>query len=163
MKTFFIILTLLTFLAGCSSKNAFDNFNMDKEQELSISSLQTSKILSKTGKVEGFFSVIYLNEIYPESFNGNEYFFVYTFIKESKEMYDPKNPNQTDLKLKLNSKLPIKIQKLPKDNRFSHLASIKSSWNKYYLVAFEQEDTISLLLENGQSSSAVLKYQKDEE
>ncbi|MCK4974257.1 MAG: hypothetical protein KAR81_03310, partial [Sulfurimonas sp.] len=106
-------------------------------------------------------SVIYLNEIYPKSFNGNEYFFVYTFIKEHKEMYDPKNPNQTDLKLKLNSKLPIKIQKLPKDNKFSHLASIKSSWNKYYLVAFEQEETISLLLENGQSSSAELKYQKD--
>ena len=85
MKTFFIILTLLTFLTGCSSKNAFDRFDMDKEQELSISSLQTSKILSKEGKVEGFFSVIYLNETYPKSFNGNEYFFVYTFIKEHKE------------------------------------------------------------------------------
>ena len=161
MKSFFTLLIFFTLFTGCSSKNAFDQFKLSKEQELSISSLQSSKIISKEGKVEGVFSAIYLNEVYPKSFNENEYFFVYTFTKETKEMYNPNKPTDTDLRLKLNSKLPIKIKKLPKDNRFSHLVSIKSAWNKYYLVAFEKEDTISLVLENGQSSSAALKYQKD--
>lgn len=163
MKSLFILFIFLILFTGCSSKNAFDQFNMNKEQELSISSLQSSKITSKAGKVEGVFSTIYLNEVYPKSFNGDEYFFVYIFTKETKEMYDPKNPTDTDLRLKLNSKLPIKVQKLPKDNRFSHLVSVKSNWNKYYLVAFKQEDTISLVLESGQSSSVALKYQKDEQ
>jgi hypothetical protein len=160
MKTFFITLTIFILFAGCSSKNAFDQFELDKKQELSISSLQTSKILSKTGEVEGIFSAIYLNEVYPESFNEDEYFFVYTFMKNSKEMYNPQSSTQTDLVLKLNSKLPIKLKKLPKNNRFSKLVSIKSAWNNYYLVAFEKDDIISLTLENASSSSTPLNYQK---
>jgi len=163
MKTFFIILIFLISFTGCSNKNAFDKFKLTKEQELSISSLQSSKIVSKTGEVEGVFSAIYLNEIYPESFNTDEYFFIYIFIKNSKEMNNPRDNIETDLRLKLNSKLPIKIKKLPQNNRFSKLVSIKSTWSKYYLVAFEKEDTLSLVLENGQSSSASLVYQKDEQ
>jgi len=163
MKTFFIILTFLTLFTACSTKNAFSEFKMDKDQELSISSLKSSKIISKDGEVSGVFSAIYLNEIYPESFKGDEYFFVYLFTKDTKEMYDPQRPTQTDLKLKLNSKLPIKLQKLPQNNRFSHLVETKSSWNRYYLVSFEKVDEINLVLENGLSSSAVLKYQKDEQ
>lgn len=162
MKTFFLILTLLIFFVGCSDKNAFNKFKMSKAQELSLSSLQSSKIISKTGAVEGVFSVIYLNEIYPESFSTDEYFFVYIFMKEAKELYNPNNPTDSDLKIKLNSKLPIKLQKLPRENKFSHLVSIKSDWNKYYLITFSKEDKINLVLENGQSSSAVLKYQKDQ-
>lgn len=161
MKTFLIILTFLIFFTGCSKKNAFFEFKMNKIQELSVSSLQTSKITSKSGEVTGVFSAIYLNEIYPESFYGDEYFFVFFFIKDAKEMYDPKNPTDTDLRLKLNSKLPIKIQKLPEENRFSHLVDIKSDWNGYYIVAFEKADEIGLVLESGQSSSAVIKYKKD--
>ncbi|MCF6339690.1 MAG: hypothetical protein L3J10_02905 [Sulfurimonas sp.] len=162
MKTFFIVLIFLISFAGCSSKNAFDKFKLTKEQELSISSLQNSKITSKTGEVDGVFSAIYLNEIYPESFNTDEYFFVYTFIKDSKEMNNPKDKVETDLTLKLNSKPPIKLKKLPQNNRFSKLVSIKSAWNKYYLVAFKADENLSLVLENGQSSSASLVYQKDE-
>jgi len=163
MKTFFIILTFLTLFTACSSKNAFSEFKMDKDQELSISSLKSSKIISKNGEVSGVFSAIYLNEVYPKSFKGDEYFFVYLFTKDTKEMYDPLKPTQTDLRLKLNSKLPIKLQKLPQNNRFSHLVETKSNWNRYYLVSFKKADKINLVLENGLSSSAVLKYQKDEQ
>lgn len=164
MKTFYIFLTLLIFFGGCSSKNAFDKFKMSREQELSISSLQSSKIVSKTGTVDGIFSAIYLNEVYPESFNGDEYFFIYIFTKDNKELYDPKKPTKTDLLLKLNSKLPVKLQKLEKNNRFSNLVYIKSNWNMYYLAAFQKEEKlISLVLENGQFSSAELKYKKDKQ
>jgi hypothetical protein len=162
MKTFFIFLTFLILFTGCSNKNAFFGFEMDKAQELCASSLQSSKIMSKEGEVSGVFSAVYLNEVYPHSFYGEEYFFIFFYTKENKELYDSKNPTDTDLILKLNDELPVKIEKLPKDNQFSHLADIKNDWNHYYLVAFKKSDALNLVLENGNSSSAVLKYKKEE-
>lgn len=161
MKTFFIILTFLMLFTGCSKKNAFFEFKMDKVKELGISSLQSSKIISKNGEVGGVFSAVYLNEVYPEAYNQNEYFFVFLFTKEAKAMYNPNKPTESDLKLKLNSKLPVKIEELPENNRFSHLVDTKNNWNRYYIVAFEQSDIINLVLEDTNSSSTVLKYKKD--
>jgi hypothetical protein len=161
MKTFLIILTFFIFFTGCSSKNAFYQFKMDKAQELSASSLQSSKIVSKDGEVSGVFSAIYLNEVYPQTFNEDEYFFVFLYVKEAKEMYDPSSPTESDLRLKLNSELPIKIEKLSEDNQFSHLVDIKSDWNQYYIVSFKQTSALNLVLENGKSSSSILKYKKE--
>lgn len=162
MKTFIIFLTFLILFTGCSKKNAFFGFEMDKTQELCASGMQSSKIISKDGEVSGVFSAIYLNEIYPHAFYGDEYFFVFFYTKEEKELYDSKNHTETDLVLKLNNKLPIKTEKLPQENQFSHLADIKNDWNHYYLVAFKKSDVLNLILQNGKSSSAVLKYKKEE-
>lgn len=162
MKTFFIILTFLTFFTGCSKRNAFFEFNMDKDQELSVSSFQSSKIVSRDGETSGILSVIYLNEVYPEIYNQNEYFFVFLFTKETKEIYNPNRPIDSDLKLKLNSKLPIEVEELSKENKFSHLVNIKNNWNSYYLITFEKSDTINLLLEDETSSSKVLQYKSVE-
>lgn len=161
MKKISIFLIILLFFSGCSRKNAFDEFKMQKAQELSISSLQNSKILTKSGEINGIFSAIYLNEVYPEKFNGDEYFFIYFYTKDNNQMYNPKDDIETALKIKLNSKLPIKILKLPEENRFSHLVDIKNSWNKYYLIAFERSDSLNLTLENGEASSGVIKYKKE--
>lgn len=156
MKNLFIIFTLFILFTGCSDKNAFREFKMSKDQELSISSLQSTKITSKEGDVNGLFSAIYLNEVYPDLYKDKECFFVYMYIKKSAE---------SKLNLKLNSKLHVKLEELKKDNKFSHLVSIRSNWNKYYLATFEKDssNTINLVFENGQSSSAVLVYQKDEQ
>jgi len=164
-----MIKTLITFailasLSGCSSKNAFTKFNMNKDQELSVSSLLSSKIKSKKdGKIDGVVSAIYLNEIYPDSYNNNEYFFVYLFLKNKKKMHDPKDFDKLDLSLRLNGELPIKIKQLENKNKFSHLTFIKSDWNRYYLVAFKKQNktSISLVLESDQSFSDQLEYQKD--
>lgn len=160
MKVFFIILIFSVFFTGCSRKNAFYEFKMSKAQELSISSIQSSKILSKDGKVNGLFSAIYLNEVYPEIYNEEEYFFVFFFTKDAKELYDQSNPIDGNLKLTLNSQLPDKIEKLPSDNNFSHLIDTKNNWNGYYLVTFKKADSISLVLQNDTLSSSVLKYKK---
>ena len=153
MKSFFIILTFMILLAGCADKNAFSKFNMTTEQELSASSLQSSKV--KFGEeIDGTFSAIYLNEVYPKVYYKDDYFFIYLYLKEKKEEWD----------LKLNSKSPIKIEQLSHANKFSHLIATKNEWNRYYLVTFkkDKENRLSLILENGQSSSAALMYQKDE-
>lgn len=164
MKNLFIILAFFTLFSGCSKKNAFYEFKMDKDQELSVSNLKSSKITSKNDKKEiyGLFYAVYLNEIYPEIYNDKEYFFVYIFTKRSKELYDPKKPTNSDLNIKLNLKLPIKVEELPKENKFSHLINVKSEWNRYYLVTFEKTDTLDLVLEDKDSSSSILKYRKDQ-
>ena len=135
---------------------------MSKDQELSVSSLLSSKIKSDDGNTQGVVSAIYLNEIYPDSYNTNEYFFVYVFTKDKKQMHNPKEFDRLDLNLKLNGELPRKVKELPHDNQFSHLTFIKSKWNKYYLVAFnkQKKSSISLVLESDQSSSDRLVYQK---
>lgn len=159
MKTFFIILTFLTLFTGCSRKNAFFEFNMDKDQELSATSIQSSKIVSRDGETQGVISVIYLNEIYPKLYNQNEYFFVFLFTKEAKEIYNPNKSADSNLKLKLNSKLPIEVEQLLEENKFSHLVNSKNNWNSYYLITFEKTDTINLLLEDNVSSSKILHYE----
>lgn len=161
MKTFFIFLTFLTLFTGCSKKNAFYEFKMDKDQERSASSLQSSKIVSKGGEVSGVLSAIYLNEVYPETFNQDESFFIFVFTKEKKELYDPNKPTDTDLKVMLNSKLPIKIEELSQENKFSHLVDIKNDWNRYYIVTFEKADTINLIIEDANASSGILKYKNE--
>jgi hypothetical protein len=79
-------------------------------------------------------------------------------------MYNPNTLEDIKLTMKLNGKLPVKIKKLDARNKFSHLASVESEWNRYFLVAFEEEkeNEISLVLETDQSSSDALIYQKDE-
>ena len=161
------ILTILTFsllFLGCADKNAFVKFKMLPDQELSADSLQSSKI--KLGEnVVGIVSSIYLNDIYPKVYNTNEYFYVYLYLKDGSKMYDPNTLDDIKLTLKLNNKLPIKIKLLDANNKFSHLASVRNDWNRYFLIAFEEEkeNSLSLVLESGQSSSDSLEYQKDEE
>ncbi|MBU1658352.1 hypothetical protein KKG72_04785 [bacterium] len=163
MKSFFATFTFLFLLSGCSHQNAFTKFNMNIQQELASSSIQSSKIKNGT-KVNGIFSAIYLNEVYPDAYNQHEYFFVYLYLKDKQEMYDPNSFEDVKLALKLNGKLPIKIKQLPHANKFSHLASVESEWNRYYIVAFkESSKKLSLVLESGQSSSVALIYQKDEQ
>ncbi len=163
MKSFFILVAFLAFFTGCSHKNAFSNFEMDEKQELSANSLQSSKI--KLGeRVDGVFSAIYLNEVYPKSFNQHEYFYVYLYLKNDTQMHNPNSLNETKLNLKLNGKTPMKIKELERENQFSNLIKIENRWTKYYLVSFEEQGSrISLVLENGQSSSDELIYQKDEQ
>ncbi|WP_373002127.1 hypothetical protein [Sulfurimonas sp.] len=161
------ILTILTFsllFMGCADKNAFSKFNMQPDQELSAASLQGSKI--KMGKdVEGIFSAIYLNKVYPNVYTVNEYFYVYLYLKNGKKMHDTNTLDEIKLTMKLNDKLPVKVKKLDAKNQFSHLASVNSEWRRYYLIAFEREDKseINLVLETDLSSSDALTYQKDEE
>ncbi len=152
MKYTIIILTAIITLTGCARNNAFDNFKLNEKQELSINSLQSSKIKSQKN-IDGIVSAIYLNQIYPKLFNNNEYFFVYYYSKT----------DSGNIKLKLNGQLPIKIKKLNSNNRFTSLIKTKNSWNSYYLVAFKKQDkkTINLLLENYPYVSDLLSYQKD--
>ncbi|MEA1891631.1 MAG: hypothetical protein U9N33_02855 [Campylobacterota bacterium] len=159
-----MILFLFTlFFLGCADKNAFDNFEMIKEQELSANNLQNSKI--KTGdNTDGIISAIYLNKVYPTLYNQNEYFYIYLYQRERVDMFNPNTLDEINMTLKLNGKLPIKIRKLSHNNRFSHLTLVNGEWQRYFLVAFEEEKSnkLSLILQTSLSSSDFLIYHKDE-
>jgi len=153
MKYLVLFLTLLI-LSGCTHKNAFSNFDMDLDQQLSLQYHKKIK-LTKNNQTLGTFSAIYLNEIYPNKYNENEYFYVYIYLKESK--------NIEDIKMLLNKKSPLKIEKLNHDNKFSKLTNERNKWSTYYLVSFVKEGTtLNLTLGNDQSILASIMYQKDE-
>ena len=157
MKLFINALTFTILLTGCSTQNAFTKFEMTKQQELSISNSQTSKVKFKN-KVDGIFTALYLNEIDNRSFNDNEYFYVYMYVKDKKQM------NQDNLlhSIKLNTKPAIKIEELSYTNRFSNLTTINNRWNRYYLVTFKADNTkkLNLIFRYGEFSSDILRYKK---
>jgi len=158
----FIPLFIILLLSSCSHKNAFSEFNMDQNQELSITSLKRIKI-TNNNKIVGAFNAIYLNKVYPDIYNGNEYFFVYVYLKQQQNLSNPNTINNDKLRVLLNNNDPIKLKKLKSKNRFSKLSSSKNKWNQYYLVSFEQQGkNLTLKLESDLFSSVSLSYQKDE-
>ncbi len=159
---FFMTLLLVLFLNSCSHKNAFSDFSMDSNQELSATSLKRTKIVKNT-KIIGAFNAIYLNKVYPNTYNGNEYFFVYIYLKNAKTISNPNTQNNNTLSILLNDKQPLKLKELDSNNRFYKLSGSKNKWNRYYLVSFDKEGkSLSLKLESDQSFSALLNYQKDQ-
>lgn len=163
MKFFLSAMTLVLLLTACSNQNAFSRFDMDKQGELSVSSSQTSKIKSEN-QIEGIFSAIYLNEVDSLSFHDNEYFYIYLYLKDKKEIDDLAFNDLVKSSLKLNGQMPIEIKRLPSDNPFTHLASVNNEWNKYYLVTFQEDANntkkLNLIFELGKLSSEVFTYKK---
>jgi len=152
MKTFLITLIFLLAFSACSQKTAFSRFDMSKKQELSADSLQRSKLKSGA-KVNGIVSIIYLNMVSPERYNGNEYFYVNSYVKNKKE----------SSVMLLNKQAPVSVKKLPPENEFTNLMLVRTQWSEYFLVEFpKQGDKISFVLENGQYTSDPLKFEKDE-
>ncbi|MFK5938581.1 MAG: hypothetical protein QM497_09335 [Sulfurimonas sp.] len=152
MKSFLVFLVFSIFFAGCSEKSAFSRFNMSEKQELGVDSLMNSKV-REGNRVEGVVSVIYLNKIFPETYQENEFFYIYMYLKN----------RNNKLNFILNNEKAISVEKLPVKNEFNYLTSIDTKWNKYYLVKFKKQgDILKFLLESGQSSSDLLVFEKDE-
>ena len=152
MKTFTIILTFLVLISGCSSKNAFEQFEMNEKQELATNALARSKI-KYADKVNGIISIVYLNFVSSDEYDDGEYFYVYAYLK---------NKNY-EFRFLLNDKEPISVKELPSTNEFTELTHISNEWSRYYLVKFpKQDDKLSFVFENGPYSSDILKFEKDE-
>lgn len=159
----FIAIFLILLLASCSHKNAYSEFIMDENQELSINALKRVKIVQDK-KIIGAFNAIYLNEVYPDIYNGNEYFFVYMYLKDMEQLSNPNTKNKDKLTILLNDNEPMKVKKLQSNNKFYKISGSKNKWNTYYLVSFANEgNKLTLKLENDQSFSVSLAYQKDQQ
>ena len=154
MKFFLTILLITMTFLGCSKNNAFDRFNLSHTQELTEESIQSSKLKTDT-QTKGVVSTVYLNNVYPELYNENEYFYVYFFIKGESDI--------KNLHFLLNGSESIYIEELKAENEFSKLTTFDAKWKKYYLVGFKkQSDKIGFELKSSTLSSSTLYYEKDE-
>lgn len=161
----FTLLTATTLIfTGCSNQNGFTKFELKQTQERALESIQNSKIISGQ-TIKGVINAIYLNEVYPQSYNEKEYFFISVYLKDAADFYDEISYEASDLRITLNDKLPLKIKELPKENQFSGLIDTDNDWKRYYLIAFEKEESkkISLLLTYGMYKSSALIYTKNRE
>jgi len=147
MKYFFLVYMIFIF-NGCSSKNAFSEFNLTKEQELSVSNLKSIEIKNENG----IFSAIYLDEIDKKRFSDGEYFYV--------ELYTKDNLNQIKSKLSLNGEKTTTIKELNYNNEYSKYVTIHNRWKKYFIVKFPikiEEGELKLIYNNSQT----LIYKKE--
>lgn len=162
MRKTVLLLIVLLLLSGCSKKNAFFAFHMEQTQELGASSLQSSKIISKDGEVKGVFSSIYLNEVYPKEYQGEEHFLILLYLKEHQELYDPQSSTPATLQVTLNKQPPLKVEKLPKEHRFVSLTQRANEWSDCYLVTFETTEQLTLFLQEQNFQAAhTLGYSKE--
>jgi hypothetical protein len=154
MRTTLALLTAtLLGISGCSTKTALDAFNMDSRTELAVTHLRTATVV-KDSLTTAVISTVYLNRVYPERYNGDEYFFVALYRHDDAAPYD----------LYLNGDAaPVEIRELSPDEELCVLMPIQSSWNRYYLVRYphQEAESLTLTLGNGQSGTGALDYQKD--
>ncbi len=158
-----LVLATLFIFTGCTKTNAFSRFHFSAVKEQAASSLRTSKI-NLDNDVIGIVSAIYLNEVNPQKYNGMEYFYIAVYTKNKDTLHDPNSVNKSDMVLKLNDELPVKIKKMDQKNEFEGLIALDNNWTSYYLVAFptSQSDKLSITLQDGKFGSLPLVYQKNE-
>ena len=153
MKFFSISAVFLILLSGCSQKSAFSNFELSQEQEYSISNTQRAKIVSPT-QIEGVFTAVYLNNIYPQKYTANDSFLIFFYMKDE---IHPK-----ELAFKANKKEAIKIEEVQNNVEFATLFEMQSSWNSCYLLEFEGDEKkeINFEVNSGIYKSIPLIYKK---
>ena len=152
MKKIFFAAIVPFLISGCASKNAFENLQLSTEQEKAIENTRSAKMTSEE-LVGGIFSAIYLNNIYKNLDPKKQYFYVSAYCKT----------DTSGFKTTLNGNLPLETQKLPIENKYSHLTLSKNDWSTNLLISFETKDTddLNLSIDNGQFSSGQLKFVKD--
>jgi len=126
MKYLFTTLFLLL-LQGCSYKNAYTFFQMDKEEELYETNTLNAKIQLQS-EVLGILSVTYLNDVDKNLTTDDEQFLVSIFLKEKQRKYN----------FTLNGKKPLKIKKITKEGRYTKLLAKQSQWSQDSIVTFEK-------------------------
>ena len=148
MKYLLITSLFLILLNGCSYKNAYTSFDMNETQQLIESNTQSSKIESNNS-VNAIFTAIYLNNIYKDKKMQNDVFLVSLYIKEKINHY----------KFKVNGLSMKSMNIIDNKNIYFPLIKNENSWNKNYIVKFDNRfKDINLTLNINGVSSVALNY-----
>lgn len=161
MRFLSIAMIALIGFSGCAQKGAFDLFKMDEAHERAVEQLRTGSIVSSL-ETKALASTVYLNPIYPQTYTDGEYFVGAIYFER-----DNRDVKKWDLKthgytLTLNGKKPTLIEELKEDDPRRSLIPVQNNWNKYYFIRFDLMPVgpLTLLLENNQTGSVALNYQK---
>jgi len=150
MKYFLITILFLLLTNGCSTKNAYSEFEMSDEEELITTYTQSSKIKNKDGVI-GIMNGVYINNTDKVYFDDLEHFLVSIYMKDQNENYN----------FKLNKKIPIAVKELEDIKEFSTYIKNPKKWEKHYIVSFKKSGkTLNLILENKGSDLSVLRFKK---
>lgn len=160
MRFSLIALSALLAFSGCSQKGAFDLFKMDKAQERAVEELRSGTIVLSF-ETKAIFSSLYLNKVDPLVYKDGEYFLASLYFENDRrsEKLDIKDYGYT---LMLNGKEPTSMEPLDEKDKRRRLMPVQHNWNRYYLIRFNAapEENLTLRLENNQTGSVVLNYQK---
>jgi hypothetical protein len=137
---------------ACSTKNAFTSFNISEIQAKSEDSILNAKIY-KNDTITGIVSAVYLNSVFPEKYNKDEYFYVVVYDK-----YDNENNKKSFI---LNKEAPLSVEELESQNQFSDSIVLHSKWKRHYIVKFkEQGDLLQLVVKFAKHKSDKLIFKK---
>jgi len=152
MKYFLIGLATTFLISGCASKNAFSKLNMNQKQEIAVENTRTGKIKNEF-EVGGIFSAINLNGVYKKIDSKTIVFYISTYIKDE----------NSDLEITLNGKKALSVKKLPKNNKYTYLSSLKNRWINNFLVTFSinKKEKINLIIKNDKFTSGILNFPRE--
>lgn len=83
---------------GCSQTTAFDFFSTDTYHEKAVSNMQKVSLM-RDMETKALLHAVYLNNVDPELYSGDEYFYVAVHIIE--DAYDPKKHGLKNLDYRL--------------------------------------------------------------
>jgi hypothetical protein len=154
-------LIALLSLSGCADKGAFDLFTMDKAHERSVEQLRTGSIVLSL-ETKAIISAIYLNPVYPEQYKDGESFIAAIYFENDMRSVKKRDFKDIGYALTLNGKEPAEIEELKETDVRRQLMPVRNTWNRFYLVKYNNfsEGALALALENNQTGSVVLNYQK---
>lgn len=154
-------LIALLSLSGCANKGAFDLFTMDKAHERSVEQLRTGSIVLSL-ETKAIISAIYLNPVYPDKYKDGESFIVAIYFENDMRSVKKRDIHNIGYTLTLNGKEPVEMEELPEKDLRRELIPVRNTWNRFYLVKYHNfsEGALALALENNQTGSVVLNYQK---
>lgn len=161
MRFSWIALSALLAFSGCAQKGTFDLFKIDKTHEQAVEQLRSGAIVLSL-ETKAIVSSLYLNNTDPEHYNEGENFVVSVYFQNDDKGYKVRELESNGYHISLNGKNATLIEPLgPKDPR-RLLMPVQNNWNRYYYVKFDSADNTSLALrlENNQTGSVVLNYQK---
>lgn len=161
MRFLSIAMIALIGFSGCAQKGTFDLFKMDEAHERSVEQLRTGAIV-QSFETKALLSAIYLNPVYPQTYNDGEYFVGAVYFEQ-----DSRDLKKWDLyahgyALTLNGQKPTLLEELKENDPRRALIPVQNNWNKYYFIRFDSVPavTLTLLLENNQTGKVALNYQK---
>lgn len=159
----FSIMTLIALIgfSGCAQKGTFDLFKMDEAHERAVEQLRTGAIVQSL-ETKAIISAIYLNPIYPQTYNDGEYFVGAIYFERDNRDLKKLDLYEHGYSLTLNGQKATRLEELKESDPRRSLIPVQNNWNKYYFIRFDSIPVgpLTLLLENNQTGSVALSYPK---
>lgn len=161
MRLSWITLSALLAFSGCAQKGAFDLFKMDEAHEKAIEQTRTGTIVLSL-ETKAIMSSLYLNKIDPADYKDGEYFIVAVYFENDDRTIRGRELESNGYSLTLNGKKATSIELLDSKDPRRAMMPIQNNWNRFYFVRFNPsaESSLVLQLENNQTGSVALSYQK---